>query len=95
MRQRLYIVGYDISDPKRQALLRYNIKNYSATAQKSAYECMLSLDTKQQLTDFATSKIDSGDAFFIIKTVKTYWSQVAKGDLSKPEYSATDHFYIG
>ncbi len=95
MRQRLYIVGYDISDPKRQALLRYNIKNYSATGQKSAYECMLSLDSKQQLTDFALSKIDSGDAFFIIETVKTYWSQVTKGDLSKPKTSATDHFYIG
>ncbi len=95
MRQRLYIVGYDISDPKRQALLRYNIKNYSATGQKSAYECMLSLDSKQQLTDFALSKIDSGDAFFIIETVKTYWSQVTKGDLSKPKASATDHFYIG
>lgn len=95
MKQQLYIVGYDISDPKRQALLRYNIKSYSATGQKSAYECMLSLDSKQQLTEFAMSKIDTGDAFFIVKTVRTYWSQVAKGDLSKPEDSATHHFYIG
>ena len=95
MRQRLYIVGYDISDPKRQALLRYNVKSYSATGQKSAYECMLSLDSKQQLTELALSKIDSNDAFFIIETVKTYWSQVVKGDLSKPEETTTEHFYIG
>ena len=95
MKQQLYLVGYDISDPKRQALLRYNIKSYSATNQKSAYECMLSLDNKQQLTEFALSKIDAGDAFFIIKTLKTYWSQVAKDNLSKPECSATHHFYIG
>lgn len=95
MKQRLYIVGYDISEPKRQALLRYNVKNYSATGQKSAYECMLSSDNKQQLTELALSNTESGDAFFIIKATKTYWSQVAKGNLSKPEYSAVDHFYIG
>ena len=95
MRQRLYIVGYDISDPKRQSLLRYNIKSYSATGQKSAYECMLSLDSKQQLTEFALSKVDSGDAFFVIETVRSYWSQVTKGNLSKPENTATGHFYIG
>ena len=95
MRQRLYIVGYDISDPKRQALLRYNVKSYSATGQKSAYECMLSSDSKQQLTDFALSNTESGDAFFIIETVRTYWSQVTKGNLSKPENTATGHFYIG
>lgn len=95
MRQRLYIVGYDISDPKRQALLRYNVKSYSATGQKSAYECMLSSDSKQQLTDFALSNTESGDAFFIIKSTNTYWSQVTKGNLSKPENTATGHFYIG
>lgn len=95
MKQQLYIVGYDISEPKRQALLRYNIKSYSATGQKSAYECMLSSDSKQQLSELALSKTESGDAFFIIKATKTYWSQVAKGNLSKPEYSAADHFYIG
>lgn len=95
MRQRLYIVGYDISDPKRQAQLRYNVKCYSATNQKSAYECVLSSESKQQLTDFAMSQIDTKDAFFIIKTVRTYWSQVSSGNLSKPEDSATGHFYIG
>ncbi|MBB3106135.1 CRISPR-associated endonuclease Cas2 [Psychrobacter luti] len=95
MKQLLYLVGYDISDPKRQALLRYHVKSYSATGQKSAYECMLSLDNKQQLTEFALSKTHPGDAFFIIKTRRTYWSQVVKGDLSKSEDSATHHFYIG
>lgn len=95
MRDRLYVVGYDISDPKRQALLRYNVKSYSATGQKSAYECMLSIDNKQQLTELAIATIDSEDAFFIIKTLRTYWSQVVKGNLSKPEPSAAGHFYIG
>lgn len=95
MTQRLYLVGYDISEPKRQALLRYNIKNYSATGQQSAYECLLSQDSRQQLSEFAVSKMDTGDAFFIVKTVGTYWSQVAKGNPSKPKNAAIDHFYIG
>lgn len=95
MTLRLYLVGYDISNPKRQALLRYNIKNYSVIGQQSAYECMLSVDTKQQLTEFATEKVDSDDAFFIIKTISTYWAQVAKGNLPRPDTSDTHHFYIG
>ncbi|MGP5437304.1 CRISPR-associated endonuclease Cas2 [Psychrobacter alimentarius] len=95
MTQRLYLVGYDISEPKRQALLRYNIKNYSATGQQSAYECILSKDSMRQLSELAVTKIEKDDAFFIIKTVKTYWSQVPKDDLSKPKDTTIDHFYIG
>lgn len=95
MTQRLYLVGYDISEPKRQALLRYNVKNYSATGQQSAYECVLSKDSMRQLSEFAMSKIETDDAFFIVKTVKTYWSQVAKDNFSKPKDAAIDHFYIG
>lgn len=95
MTQRLYLVGYDISEPKRQALLRYNIKSYSATGQQSAYECLLSTDSMRQLSEFAVSKVETGDAFFIVRTVNTYWSQVAKDNPSKPKDAAIDHFYIG
>ncbi|MCG3858844.1 CRISPR-associated endonuclease Cas2 [Psychrobacter sp. Ps2] len=95
MPQQLYLVGYDIGEPKRQALLRYNIKSYSATGQQSAYECLLSADSMRQLSEFAVSKVETGDAFFIIRTMNTYWSQVAKDNPSKPTDAARDHFYIG
>lgn len=101
MSQQLYLVGYDISDPKRQAALRYAVKGYSATAQQSAYECILSLDNKRQLTEIAHTQTDGHDRFFIIKTISTYWSQVTRDDISKSDNSDlpnnidVQHFYIG
>ena len=84
MTQRLYLVGYDVSDPKRQAVIRYNVKRHTSSGQKSAYECALSSMTKQQLTDFALSKVTSDDSFFIIKTIRHYWSQAAVSNQLPP-----------
>ncbi|WP_394210534.1 hypothetical protein [Psychrobacter piscatorii] len=49
----------------------------------------------RQLSEFAVSKIETGDAFFIVRAINTYWSQVAKDNPSKPKDAAIDHFYIG
>jgi len=95
MPQKHYLVGYDISDPKRQAVVRYNIKRYTSSGQKSAYECALSTTTKQQLTEFALTKIETSDSFFIVKTVRTYWAQLSKHNVLPPNTSVTDHFYLG
>ena len=92
--QQLYLVGYDIGDPKRQSAIRYSVKNHSASGQKSAYECLLSSTDKQQLTDFASSKIINHDSFFIIKTIRTYFSQVSYQNQYDPS-TATNHFYFG
>lgn len=90
-----YLIGYDISDPKRQAVVRYKVKNHTSSGQKSAYECALSSTDKQQLTAFAHTKITSNDAFFIIKTIRTYWSQTAKHNQLPPNAATTDYFYFG
>ena len=64
MPQKNYLVGYDISDPKRQAVVRYKVKNHTSSGQKSAYECALSSTDKQQLTTFVNTEITPNDAFF-------------------------------
>lgn len=90
-----YLVGYDIGDPKRQAVIRYHVKNHTASGQKSAYECKLSPITKRQLSDFALSKIAHRDSFFIIKTMNTYWSKPAKDNLSAAKVANGNYFYFG
>lgn len=95
MPQNNYLVGYDVSDPKRQAVIRYNVKSHTSSGQKSAYECALSSTTKQHLTEFALSKITSDDSFFIIKTIRHYWSQAAKSNQLPPNAALTEHFYLG
>lgn len=90
-----YLVGYDIGEPKRQAVIRYQVKNHTASGQKSAYECRLSPLAKRQLSDFALTKIERQDSFFIIKTMKTYWSKPAKDNASAAKLAASDYFYFG
>jgi len=41
MNRFLYIIAYDISDPKRLDRVRYFLKGYSTGGQKSVYECFL------------------------------------------------------
>lgn len=41
MNRSLYIIAYDISDPKRLDRVRYFLKGYSTGGQKSVYECFL------------------------------------------------------
>ncbi len=49
MNRTLYIVAYDISDPKRLSKARYFIKNYSTGGQKSVYECFLTDSDKSHI----------------------------------------------
>ncbi|MCX8028367.1 MAG: CRISPR-associated endonuclease Cas2 [Thermodesulfovibrionales bacterium] len=41
MNKTLYIIAYDITDPKRLNSVRYFLKQYSTGGQKSVYECFL------------------------------------------------------
>jgi CRISPR-associated endonuclease Cas2 len=95
MQQKHYLVGYDISDPKRQAVVRYHVKSHTSSGQKSAYECPLTPSSKHQLSEFALSKIETSDSFFILRTLRTYWSQVADHNQLPPNAAVTDHFYLG
>lgn len=95
MQQKHYLVGYDISDPKRQAIVRYHVKSHTSSGQKSVYECPLTPSSKHELSEFALSKIETSDSFFILRTLRTYWSQVADHNQLPPNAAVTDHFYLG
>lgn len=95
MQQKHYLVGYDISDSKRQAVVRYHIKSHTSSGQKSAYECALTQTSKQQLTDFALDKIETGDSFFIVKMIRTYYAQMAQHNMLPPNAAVTNYFYLG
>ncbi|GAB4534830.1 MAG: CRISPR-associated endonuclease Cas2 [Thermodesulfovibrionia bacterium] len=41
MNRTLYIIAYDIREPKRLNRVRYFLKGYSTGGQKSVYECFL------------------------------------------------------
>ncbi|RME64150.1 MAG: CRISPR-associated endonuclease Cas2 [Nitrospirae bacterium] len=41
MHRTLYIIAYDITEPKRLQRVRYFLKGYSTGGQKSVYECFL------------------------------------------------------
>lgn len=42
MSRTLYLIAYDIREPKRLNRVRYFLKGYSTGGQKSVYECFLS-----------------------------------------------------
>lgn len=74
----LHLVSYDIGDDKRQVVVREQVKNFAITGQKSAYECWITTDDKQNLANFAHHEIDNRDAFFIIKISRNYWQNLPK-----------------
>ncbi len=41
MARNLYIIAYDIREPKRLSKVHYFLKNFSTGGQKSVYECFL------------------------------------------------------
>lgn len=41
MKRRLYIIAYDITEPKRLQRVSYFLKGFSTGGQKSVYECFL------------------------------------------------------
>lgn len=51
MQRQLYLVAYDIRDPKRLYRMLYILKEYASGGQKSAFECYLSDGEKKELLD--------------------------------------------
>ncbi|MCX7770466.1 MAG: CRISPR-associated endonuclease Cas2 [Proteobacteria bacterium] len=51
MTRTLYIVAYDISNEKRLAKVRYFIKNFSTGGQRSVYECFLTDEELERVTE--------------------------------------------
>lgn len=70
MQRKLYLVCYDIPEPKRQRLFRYVVKRLSVSGQYSAYECWLIQSERQKLVNFMLSKAILGeDACAILRRI--------------------------
>lgn len=89
----LYIVAYDITEPKRLNNARYFIKNYSTGGQKSVFECFLTDSEKMMvlssLSNIIDSKTDRVHIFSLDGRSKSHTLGIAI------EPSDPDFFYFG
>lgn len=56
--RKLYLVCYDISDPKKLTRVHKQVQRYSVTGQKSFYECWLTKIELQSLIDCFFEELD-------------------------------------
>lgn len=90
-----YLIGYDIAEGRRQARMRYQVKQHSISGQRSAYECWLSDIELEDLSTYATETLEETDAYFTIKIKQTYWQQKSACDISNYVISDTNHILVG
>ncbi len=68
----LYIVAYDISDPRRLRRVRHVVRDYASGGQKSAYECFLSRASKLELLERVAAEMEPAeDRVCCIRTRRT------------------------
>lgn len=60
MKRKLYLIAYDIREPKRLRRVLYVVKDYASGGQKSAYECYLNDREKQELLERLAQVIETG-----------------------------------
>jgi len=94
MQRKLYLVCYDIPEPKRQRLFRYVVKRLSVSGQYSAYECWLIQSERQKLVNFMLSKAILGeDACAILRVGSVYWQNLPKSPVQHAPHDTL--IYIG
>lgn len=57
----LYLVAYDIADPRRLRRVHQAVKGYSTGGQKSVHECFLSLAEREALSAELARLIDPAE----------------------------------
>jgi CRISPR-associated protein Cas2 len=60
LKRKLYLIAYDIREPKRLRRVLYVVKDYASGGQKSAYECYLNDREKQELLERLAQVIETG-----------------------------------
>ncbi len=68
MERHLYLVGYDVANPKRLRRMLREVKRYATGGQKSVYECWLTESERGHLLK-ATLRLlhPEADHFFIVR----------------------------
>lgn len=70
MKRKLYLVAYDIRQPKRLRRMLTVLKDYASGGQKSAYECYLTAAEKAELVGRVTATMDLDvDSFAIVPLI--------------------------
>jgi len=68
MSRMLYLVAYDVSNPKRLRQTLHVVKGYAGGGQKSAFECYLSTSERKALLHQIEQTIDTDeDSFMVIR----------------------------
>lgn len=93
MSRTLYLIAYDISNPKRLNAVRHFLKAYSTGGQKSVYECFLTHRELEEVADGLEERIKPSKDRIHIFTMdgrsRTHTLGIAVQPVD-PEY-----FYIG
>lgn len=64
----LYLVAYDIREPRRLRKMLYLLKEYASGGQKSAFECYLTAGEKKELIEKAKERMELPvDALLIMR----------------------------
>lgn len=70
MQRQLFLVAYDIRQPRRLYKVHQVLKDYASGGQKSAYECYLSHAERRELLHRAIDVIDKDeDTLLVIRLV--------------------------
>lgn len=68
MARQLYLVAYDVRDPKRLRLTHQVLKEFACGGQKSAFECYLTQREREELVGRVEQVIDTEeDALLVIR----------------------------
>lgn len=68
MNRQLYLVAYDIRDPKRLRKVHRVLKEFACGGQKSAFECWLTEGERSELVSRVEDCMDTGrDALLVIR----------------------------
>lgn len=93
MKRNLYIVAYDIADPKRLRKVHQVVKQYATGGQKSAFECFLSNSERVELIKQGCSLIDPNVDRFALIPVNQQGETIVTG-IALPAVDP-DFYYVG
>ena len=93
MKRNLYIVAYDIADPKRLRKLHRIVKQYATGGQKSAFECFLTSTERTELVKRGCLVINKKEDRFALLPVELRGQSILKG-IALPA-ADPDFYYVG
>lgn len=93
MSRTLYLIAYDISNPKRLNQVRHFLKGYSTGGQKSVYECFLTDWELEKVADSLEDLIKASEDRIHIFTMDGRTRTHTLGIALQPQDPS--YFYIG